>query len=250
LLKRVEVAVLTSLLPGFRELRVPLTIGYFWLFDAWIWFSGALPDKRPEDGPVARAFDLSDLLGTAAVLAAVSFLAYLIGSLLQIPLLIRLPEWFIRLFPVESSDSKATREEYQSFLGRLGDRIETRISGFQPHDYEEVTSDAHRATAATVDELRPRLLVANQELYSEYDRLASEAQFRINVCPPLLALGVTASLSEACWWILPAAVVTYALLSQGLRKRAQSVSVIQRAVLGGVLDHPLQTILDRFGPAK
>lgn len=150
------------------------------------------------------------------------------------------------VFLVESSDSRGTREEYQSHLSKLNDRIENKSRGLTPSEYDQVSSDAHKSTSATVDELRPRLLVANQELFGEYDRLASEAQFRLNVCPPLLALGVTAALSLSCFFAIPTVIVLYALLSQGLRKRAQSVSVIQRAVLAGVIPHPLQGILERF----
>lgn len=243
--------MLASLLPGLRDIRVPLTVGYFWLLNGWLWFSDNVPTTAPSgDGILARAFDLGDLLGTTAVLAATSFTAYLLGTLLQVPLLIPVPRFAQKLFFVETTDSKATREEYQSFLAKLGDQIQNKSSGLAPHDYEAVDTDAHKATGATVDELRPRLLVANQELYGEYDRLAAEAQFRINVCPPLLALGITAGVAISCWWLLPTVVAVYALLCQGLRRRAQSVSVIQRAVLTGVIQHPLRSILDRFGTSR
>jgi hypothetical protein len=78
--------VLMNLLPGLRELRAPLVSGYLWLISAWLlvgqwkW----LPSGRPPgDGEVARLWDLGGTLGRTVVLAAVTFLAYLIGSFLE-----------------------------------------------------------------------------------------------------------------------------------------------------------------------
>jgi hypothetical protein len=241
--------VLASLLPGLRDVRVPLTVGYLWLFNVWLWFGGYIPRKAPDvPGVIRRSFELGELLGQGAVVAALSFTAYLLGLLLQLPAFGSLPRWVVRVFWVESSDSRGTRDEYQTHLAKLNDRIFDKSNGLSPHDFEQVDTDAAKATSATVDELRPRLLVANQELFGEYDRLAAEAQFRLNVCPPLLALGVTAAVTVSAWIALFAVIVSYALLTQAFRKRAQSVSVIQRAVLAGQISHPLQAILDRFGP--
>ena len=243
--------MLASLLPGFRDVRVPLTVGYLWLFNGWIWFSDDLPRTVPaDDGVIARAHELSELLGTTAVLVAVSFTAFLLGLLLQIPLLLPEARWAQKLFLAQSTDSKATREEYQMFVANLLEQVMDKSFGLNPTDYDQISSDAHKATGATSDDLRPRLLLANQELYGEYDRLASEAQFRINVGPPLFALGVTAAASLSPWMLIPTIGVVSTLVIQGLRKRTQSVSVIQRAVLTGAITHPLHSILDRFGTSQ
>lgn len=238
--------MLASLLPGLRDVRVPLTVGYLWLLNAWLWFSGCLPENPPKSGLAGRAVDLGELVGPAGVLAAVSFGAYVVGALLLLPGPARLPVGIQALFPIESSDSKTTRDEYQLFLGQLGASIENRSNGLSPSQYDEVAKDAHRATGATADELRPRLLVANQDLFGEFDRLASEGQFRLNIAWPLLALGATVSAAFSWWWMVPTALVFYTLLTQGLRKSAQAVSVIQRAVLTGLVTHPLQSILSRW----
>jgi hypothetical protein len=81
------VKMLMHLLPGLRELRAPLVSGYLWLISAWLAFGhmGWLPSERPEGtGEVARLWDLGGTLGKAVVLAVITFIAYLIGSFLEI----------------------------------------------------------------------------------------------------------------------------------------------------------------------
>jgi hypothetical protein len=78
--------MLMNLLPGLRELRAPLVSGYLWLISAWLVLSHMewLPAKRPPgDGEVARLWDLGGTLGKTVVLAVVTFIAYLIGSFLE-----------------------------------------------------------------------------------------------------------------------------------------------------------------------
>jgi len=77
--------VLMNLLPGLRELRAPLVSGYLWLISAWLFLGHRdwLPTRPSDHGEVARLWDLGDTLGKTVVLAAVSFIAYLIGSFLE-----------------------------------------------------------------------------------------------------------------------------------------------------------------------
>jgi hypothetical protein len=75
-----------NLLPGLRELRAPLAAGYLWLVALWLSLGrmGWLPTKRPPgNGEVARLWDLGGALGKTVVLAAVTFVAYLIGSFVE-----------------------------------------------------------------------------------------------------------------------------------------------------------------------
>jgi hypothetical protein len=75
--------MLASLLPGLRDVRTPLTVGYLWLFILWLWFADKWPSERPrDDGAIARIFDVQTLLGSSVMIAALSFVAYVLGSLL------------------------------------------------------------------------------------------------------------------------------------------------------------------------
>ena len=75
--------MLTSILPGLRDVRTPLACGYMWLVAAWLAFADHLPRTRPSAGMAASIWDLGGHLGKAAVLAAITFAAYLIGAVLE-----------------------------------------------------------------------------------------------------------------------------------------------------------------------
>jgi hypothetical protein len=64
-----------------------------WLVEFWLLFSDRLPRNSSEAGGyvLARLFELGGLMGRAAVVAAVSFGAYLFGSLIKFVL----PPWFL-----------------------------------------------------------------------------------------------------------------------------------------------------------
>lgn len=79
--------MLGSLLPGVREVRTPLTVGYLWLLIAWLAFADRFPTERPDTdtdavGLTVRLFALGDIVGPAIALAALSFIAYIAGALL------------------------------------------------------------------------------------------------------------------------------------------------------------------------
>lgn len=71
--------VLANLLPGFRELRTPLASGYIWLVILWLVLGAKL-----QSGPLKDLYETSQFLGQSVLLGVLSFLAFLIGSLLQI----------------------------------------------------------------------------------------------------------------------------------------------------------------------
>ena len=74
--------MLTSLLPGLREVRAPLAAGYLWLLAAWLLLFPRFPTPGQQWGEWFPALaKLGDVLGGVAVLAAVSFVAYLVGCL-------------------------------------------------------------------------------------------------------------------------------------------------------------------------
>ena len=75
--------MLTALLPGLRELRTPLAVGYLWLLLLYLATRDAIPDAANAKGIWAAVYELIDLLGAGVGLAALTFTAYLLGSLLS-----------------------------------------------------------------------------------------------------------------------------------------------------------------------
>ncbi|HKA69150.1 MAG TPA: hypothetical protein VKG85_08560 [Actinomycetes bacterium] len=73
--------MLTSVLPGLRELRAPLSAGFLWLLALWFAAERVVPERATASGPVASAYRLGGLLETIGLGAAVAFAAYLVGSL-------------------------------------------------------------------------------------------------------------------------------------------------------------------------
>src|SRR3954471_461558 len=77
-------AMLASLLPGLRDLRTPLATGYLWLVALWLLVHQYVPKSVFDaSGPIRSLYQLGALAGTTACLAAVSFVAYLVGSMLS-----------------------------------------------------------------------------------------------------------------------------------------------------------------------
>jgi hypothetical protein len=73
--------VLTSLLPGLRDLRAPLSAGILWLLALWFLVEPALPDEDRARGILASAYRLAEPLSALGLGAVVGFAAYLLGSL-------------------------------------------------------------------------------------------------------------------------------------------------------------------------
>ncbi|MFF4696460.1 hypothetical protein [Streptomyces chattanoogensis] len=75
--------MLASLLPGLRELRTPLTVGYLWLICVWLWFHDVLPQRAAAHGAISDLYDLVGVLPSASFLAALTFIAYFLGSIVE-----------------------------------------------------------------------------------------------------------------------------------------------------------------------
>ncbi|TJY67343.1 hypothetical protein E4J89_15800 [Arthrobacter sp. CAU 1506] len=76
--------MLAQFLPGFRDFRTPLVTGYLWLAVVWIVTGMQIPDKTKTTGIMGLINWLSGYTSSAAVLAVLSFVAYVVGILLTI----------------------------------------------------------------------------------------------------------------------------------------------------------------------
>jgi hypothetical protein len=230
--------MLASLLPGLRDVRTPLGVGYSWILICWILFSSDLPTSRPSgDGPIASLYDLEELIGKGSVLAALSFISYLLGAVIVFPVegatgtrLTRVAQKFMR-------QSHSTQVE----LSQLRQKLQVQIANLPSSVPEAVRTELHAQNTAGLgsDDLRTRLLVANQSLYGEYDRLSAEAAFRLNITPPLLVLSIIAGINYGWFWILIGGLTSLLLAIQGLRRGALARDVLLRAVIAGVIELPV-----------
>jgi hypothetical protein len=229
--------MLASLLPGLRDVRTPLTVGYLWLFIGWAAFGDHLPAKRPAGhGLIARLFDLHGIFGTAATAVALSLTAYLLGAMLVIPLEIKPVDALLMLARRTTREAGTTDVEYEALLKNANDRY---YGVFGASVGDSVVTEYDRAIrGGHPDLLRTRLLAANQEMYGEFDRLAAEASFRVNMFLPLLGLAVVTATNLSLFLAALPCAVAVVLAIQGANRYSQSVSVLRRAVLAEVIVHP------------
>jgi hypothetical protein len=75
--------MLANLLPGLRELRTPLAVGWTWLVVLWVALGSSIPTDRSGIGLVQSLLDATSFLGKTVVLGVLAFVAYLLGSLMQ-----------------------------------------------------------------------------------------------------------------------------------------------------------------------
>lgn len=68
-----------SLLPGFREIRTPLTVGYAWLAVLWLGAAYRLPLPKNSHGVLADVYRIGHAIGPVAAGIVASIGAYLIG---------------------------------------------------------------------------------------------------------------------------------------------------------------------------
>jgi hypothetical protein len=73
--------MLSSLLPGLRELRAPLAAGVLWLLALWFLAEPSLPTQDEATGLLASAYRLAEPLSALGLGAALGFTAFLVGSL-------------------------------------------------------------------------------------------------------------------------------------------------------------------------
>jgi hypothetical protein len=210
--------VLASLLPGLRDLRGPLAVGYTWLIVLWLFFADKVPHERPANGnAIAKLFDLGDLLGPTVVLAAVSFVAYMLGSFMFLDTGGALISSLQR-FVLRTPTARRTRLELRDWA--------------REHDLPSRYLDAiFRGTE--IRRLEAKLRVANADIYGDFDRLKAEAELRLNVAPAIIALSIALGL-ELAWYYMFGIGLAFALAWQGLLRLRAGQEVILQALMAEI----------------
>lgn len=75
--------LISQILPGFREFRTPLSVGYTYLFVIWLVF-GQYFSFAADDGRTSKIYGVFLTFGSPAILASVTFAAYILGSVLSL----------------------------------------------------------------------------------------------------------------------------------------------------------------------
>jgi hypothetical protein len=246
------VQILSTALPGFRDLRAPAIAGYVWLLFAWVLVRPDL-EQRPAAAIAGSLYDLAGTLGKVGTAVTVSVAAYLIGATSQevsraFPRLWRAAwhRWQSRrlstddrlelgtAFPLALDPMVRERIRYMDMYARIGDDLtDSERRDFARHfmlQYRRAEEEFQEELA-----LPATLLVGEQEqLFAEVDRLRAEGELRMAVTPPLMALVLLLGVEASPWWFVavPALVL---LFLQGIRREDESRRIVANAVDRGTI---------------
>lgn len=237
-----------SLLPGLRDLRTPLAVGLLWLMLLWVWFAHVIPDPDSATGLLSQLYRLSGLFGSAVLLTMLSFAGYVLGLLLSslhidwrliraaLPEMLRPLSWqsshlLVARYQVaidKASSAGVTQDEIE----RFGDGVIHRGSRML-----NVESDIRL--------IAMRLQGTQKDIYDDYDRFRSEAEFRRSIALPLSGLVVSVILNvavlrygaEVIAWIAGVALFL-ALHALSWRKSREGNDLVIQSLLSGQVESP------------
>lgn len=248
--------ILASALPGFRDLRAPLTAGYLWLVLLWVVIKPDLA-TRPTNEIAGAIWDLGKAAGPIWVGLAVGIAAYLVGAVSQA--LSTPTNWVldkawqkvyhhfaIRQFNSDGTVNKRLPRIFLNYhrdpLDKLCDIALNRSYAYQyryadgstPNYEEEVNDQANAARSGLYEEIKlPTTLLLGKEptLFTEADRLRGESQFRVAIIPPLIALTIFAACSVSAWWLfgfIPLVIILWQSHTRNLEYRYLMLGAVQR----------------------
>lgn len=230
--------MLTTVLPGLRELRAPLAAGYLWLATAWVIFGDVIPGRSDlNGGPIERLYRLEPTISDLGRAVAVSVAAYVIGSILidiqaslqERPPPLKTPEAGA---PVKTLDAGAALVPliYASDAARAW--VNTRLpeASNSGRLAPEAFAQAQNWIADNRDVLKTRLLDLSPALHSEVDRPDAEAKFRMALWPPLSVIALYLTITTSVVWLL-ALTISRALAAQGRTLTARSDAALITAIV-------------------
>lgn len=218
--------MLASLLPGIREVRAPLAAGYLWFVFGYL--AAGAPDKSQGlPAPVRDLVKVAHSAGSAGTAVALSFLAYLLGSLSQDVFGRVLPTTLDRLsrrFGAADLDLEHLRE-----LVRDVDDSFRRVAKRGEPEWESIKT---RVTASifAIREISRELTTAGA---SESERpearrpmVEAEENLRVAILPPLVALTTYLTISDSWAWLF-GLLFSAALYAQAADQHSEARSLAQ-----------------------
>jgi hypothetical protein len=288
--------MIAALLPGIRDLRVPLANGSLWLTAIWLLFGAHIPPADTENALISQVYNLSDWVGGPASVGALGFIAYLVGVAMSRVTLQQVTDWRGR----SSQPSSTTLVNLDDLIHRKFDSARARgvhfgqvlgpFNKLRKGFFDTYTEDVHREFKAeaeaeaygtgddpnrivadrvwknvkstTTMAIRTRMLreyklaevpflVANKELFQDYDRLRAEASFLRAIPVPLIvcAIAITyrsVDLLPGWSFLIGGLIVLGALvlaMSAPVRDR-EALDVLFQSIIAGVSVSPTLKLID------
>ena len=275
--------MLTSILPGLRDLRTPLATGYMYLALYWLWFGSAIPGRDQADGVIRRIYELQGFLGVSAVITVVTFVAYLVGSVLnikQVPSFIQ--AWILKTVPALNTHAKKQFDDVsRELVAERSRQLVTRLREGQVDldlvfeqsgvptgvgvtygegaPYEEVFRERGSRTQQLfegrirneVPLMAVRLHSTKSAIFDDYDRSRSEAEFRASLVIPSTLIILTLPLALGATWWLAVIMAVFAIIvglslsyRSMLKSREAESTVVQVMAIGEVIKSPTEDFVD------
>jgi len=264
--------MVTSFLPGLRQLRAPLAAGTVWLIALWIAWGRQHPDfglPADFDADLDRA---AGILGTGAILGGLLFAAYCIGMVWTsfqydvirnggILLRRHVPRLAYRLTMVKlipGSRSRILRSftHQEGFHADLLELIGVKRPDQEPNDAAACTD----IMAALADDLEWFLSVVPDRapaLANRYARVYGETRFAaalvvpLPVCAFVFLIAAVPGRPGVLWGLGVCVVGMYSLAWAAALTRVIAFRIMLQAVRLGVLELPALTAegLRHWGPA-
>src|SRR6266702_503524 len=253
--------ILSSIVPGIRELRTPLTSGSLWLGAIVVFGVTHHIILIPPSGVEIELRHLSSIFATLLFVPAVLTGALLLGNVMIAlidPFLHLLGRWtrrlVIRLFTLAMRSKWFPRRGY---IGRQRNRFESRTRTVSNSarglvmeaNSRELAKVVVPGTAAMMFPLEeflsslaftaPQLSQTAEAQYQEYDRVRSEAQFRVAVVPPIIALAAVLPFNGKPWILIAAIFAGLILLLQAVGQGLQSMDILANAAYLGYVTVPM-----------
>lgn len=185
--------LLGILLPGVRELRAPLVAGTMLLVSAYLLLFDSADSVFAERRVSPGLRSVYNLLGRTGILVAGAIVAYLVGTVLTRLIIRRVRQRHISIVSRIATPSYLTAPTkprllaFQAPFSRPSLRRICRLC-------QERDLPAEVVLGEIVLSGGKRLLATNRDLYADYDRLQSEAEFRLVLVPPALLLTAATAL--------------------------------------------------------
>lgn len=227
--------MLPNILPGLREIRAPLAAGYLWLFAAWLRFGqrfDALTSSTSSGSEVALlARDAISSLGTVGRGIALSFVAYLVGSLaifIGTRLLTAPVVWWKTRPRRDGQGPDVTNAVERYASGDTGDGEVVDLSKVDAAEAQAVLYKAQQSDPLTLPRIRALMAEETPKAADDADRFRAEAEMRMSVALPLCALIlVLLSRHSIGWPVALAALAPVALLARdGFRYQAMYFGIL------------------------
>jgi hypothetical protein len=218
------------------------------VINAWVLLGAHVPHSRPAgSAELGALWDLGNYTGQPGVIAAVSFLAFLIGTLVELnPQRMWAyggrPQW------ISSVRDGLRRGRFRRLrVFPLSAQARDDLIAYSAEEYGYIVGDEHDANALMKRllleerQLATRLQAGNADLFGRYDRLLAESAFRLNLAPPLavllLSLAWQAPLPGSVRVLLSIAAVGYCLLlfRQAVVLVIQARDVLAQALVAGIV---------------